>query len=132
MTAVNETPKVRLDKYLWAIRMFKTRTLATYHITNGKVKLDALDIKASRIVQVGDVYTIKREGGFKQVIKCLEIIEKRVAFTEASKCYEDITPEEEKLNQKNKSAFVFNSGKRMNKQGRPTKRDRRDWDDLEL
>lgn len=119
------TNKVRIDKYLWAIRLFKTRSNAAEACNDGKVKLDGENaVKASKVVKIGEVYSIKKEGK-RVVINIVKIIEKRVNPTLASACYIDQTPEEEKEKQKLMSAFYFPAGKRGNKQARPTKKDRR-------
>lgn len=117
--------KVRIDKYLWAIRMYKTRSIASVACNDGKVKLDReTPVKASKIIKIGEIYSLKLEG--KRIdIKITKIIEKRVNTTLAVECYLDITPEEEKEKQKLVSAFYFSGGKRGNKQARPTKKDRR-------
>jgi ribosome-associated heat shock protein Hsp15 len=121
----NEVIKVRIDKYLWAIRIYKTRSIAASACSDGKVKLDQeIPIKASRIVKNYEIYSVKIEGK-RIVIQIKKIIEKRVNAALALECYLDITPEEEKEKQKLMSAFYFSGGKRGNKQARPTKKDRR-------
>lgn len=122
-----EGEKVRLDKYLWAIRLFKTRTQASTAIDAGKVKLHGDPVKAARTVAVGDEYDIKTEAR-KWVIEVKSIIDTRVQYSEAIKHYIDKTPPE--LIEAQKSAFSFNTGKRMSKSGRPTKKDRRSLDDF--
>jgi ribosome-associated heat shock protein Hsp15 len=122
MSEVKE--KLRVDKYLWAIRLFKTRSQAADACDNGKVKLLGNNIKASKTVNVGDVYDVKAEGR-KWVIKVTGLLEKRAAYTEAIKHYEDVTPPED-LDVVKFLASSFNTGKRLSKVGRPTKRDRRD------
>ncbi len=122
--------KVRLDKYLWSIRMYKTRTLATDQINAGKVKWNGVDVKPSKVVQLGEIFELKREGGLKQIVQCTAILDKRLAYVEAAKFYIDLTPEEELQAHKMRSAFSFNTGKRLSKQGRPTKKDRRGWEDI--
>ena len=117
--------KVRLDKYLWAIRLFKTRSQASAAIDAGKVKLNGAPTKASRTVAIGDEYDVKTEAR-KWVIEVTAILETRVTYSEAIKHYIDKTPPE--LIEAQKSSFSFNTGKRMSKTGRPTKRDRRDLD----
>ena len=117
--------KLRLDKYLWAIRLFKTRTQASDAITNGKVRWNGADVKASRQVQIGDQYEIKREAGSKQLIQVVNLLHTRVQYEEAIKCYVDLTSDEEKNKRLQRSAFVYHTGKRLSKQGRPTKKDRR-------
>jgi ribosome-associated heat shock protein Hsp15 len=116
--------KLRIDKYLWAIRLFKTRSQAADACDNGKVKLLGNNIKASKTVNVGDVYDVKAEGR-KWVIKVTGLLEKRAAYPEAIKHYEDVTPPED-LDVVKFQASSFNTGKRLSKVGRPTKRDRRD------
>lgn len=119
-----ETEKLRLDKYLWAIRLFKTRSQAGDACDGGKVKFNRLNAKASRTVQVGDEYEVKTENK-RWVIKVTGLLYKRVQYSEAIKFYEDITPPEE-LDRIQFQAAAFHTGKRMSKQGRPTKKDKRD------
>lgn len=120
--------KLRVDKYLWAIRIFKTRSLAADACNNGKVKSDGTNLKPSRNVSVGDRYTIKTEAK-KWVIEVAGLLDHRVQYSEAIKYYLDLTPEEDNLEQQS-SSFVFNTGKRKSKKGRPTKKDKRSLDDL--
>lgn len=119
---------VRLDKYLWAIRMFKSRSMADNACKTGKVKMNGQALKSSREVVVGDLYEFKNEAG-KKIIKVTGIIEKRVQFSEAVKFYEDHTPPEDKTNLL-PSVFYDKTGKRGSKSGRPTKRNRRDLEDV--
>jgi ribosome-associated heat shock protein Hsp15 len=123
-----ETEKIRIDKYLWSIRIFKTRALATKGCEDGKVKLGGLAIKASRAIKLGDEYEI-RTSDRKWTIRVTALLDHRVAFSEAIKHYEDLTPPEEKERQQ-MIAAVFHTGKRMSKQGRPTKKNKRDLDEF--
>ena len=120
--------KIRLDKYLWAIRVFKTRSAAAEACEKGKVKMDGVSVKASRTVKTGDSYEVKTEAR-KWVIKVTGLLDHRVQFSEAVKYYEDLTPPEEK-ERLSFQAAVFYSGKRHTKIGRPTKKDRRELDDF--
>ncbi len=120
--------KTRIDKYLWAIRFFKTRSQATDAIDSGKVKMNGAAIKPARSVSVGDVYQIRTPDG-KKTIQVTALLEKRVAYPEAIKHYADITPEEDIL-QKDALAPSFYTGKRLSKTGHPTKKQRRDLDDF--
>lgn len=120
--------KVRIDKYLWAIRIFKTRTLAATACDTGKVKLNGENVKASKNVQLNAEYEIKKEEE-KIIIKIIGIIDKRVSYELAIKNYIDLTPEEEKLKEKY-TASSFYTGKRMSKVGRPSKQKRRKLDDF--
>lgn len=120
--------KPRLDKYLWAIRLFKTRTQATEAIDGGKVKMNGATIKPARAVCIGDRYQIKTPAG-RTTIEVTALLHNRVAFPEAIKHYIDITPEEDKLLNK-AMAPTFYTGKRLSKTGHPTKKQRRDLEDF--
>src|SRR5882724_8801486 len=119
-----EKEKLRLDKYLWAIRLFKTRTSAAAACDNGKVKCDGGQAKASRQVHVDDEYEVKTEAK-RWRIKVAELLQNRVAYSEAIKYYVDITPAEE-IERLKYQASSFHTGKRLSKIGRPTKKQRRD------
>ena len=123
-----EKEKLRLDKYLWAIRLFKTRTQASVACDNGKVKFNGVQTKASKHVNIGEEYEIKTESK-RWRIRVSGLLHKRVAFAEAIKYYIDITPAEEIERLQYQSAR-FHTGKRMSKIGRPTKKQRRDIDDF--
>ena len=118
--------KLRIDKYLWAIRLFKTRSQAGDACDKGKVKLLGNAVKASRIVSVGDEYDVKTEGR-KWIIKVTGLLDHRLQYAEAVNYYTDLTPAEE-LEKSKSEAATFNTGKRLSKIGRPTKRERRDLD----
>lgn len=120
--------KLRLDKYLWSIRLFKTRTQAASACDTGKVKFAGSQAKASKNVSVGDEYEIKTEAK-KWRIKVTGLLYKRVAYTEAINYYLDITPKEE-IQRIQYQAASFHTGKRRSKIGRPTKKERRDLDNL--
>ena len=120
--------KIRLDKYLWAIRLFKTRTLAAAACDTGKVKYNGAAAKASKNVQVGDEYEVKTEAR-RWRIRVTGLLDKRVAYAEAIKYYVDITPAEE-IERLQYQAASFHTGKRQSKIGRPTKKERRDLDDF--
>jgi ribosome-associated heat shock protein Hsp15 len=121
--------KVRIDKWLWSVRIFKSRTIATDACKEGKVKWNGVNAKSSQLIQVGDQVEVKKEG-FNMQYKVLNLIEKRVGAPIAQACYEDLTPEEE-LN-KFKEWFVGKSGVEYREKGagRPTKRERREIDDF--
>ncbi|MBC7889573.1 MAG: RNA-binding S4 domain-containing protein [Ferruginibacter sp.] len=121
-----ETEKIRIDKYLWAIRLFKTRSQAADACDNNKVKLNAINVKAAKTVNAGDEYEVKTENK-RWVIKVTGLLDHRVQYSEAIKYYADITPPEE-LDRIQFQAAVFHTGKRMSKVGRPTKKDKRDLD----
>jgi len=123
---MSEKEKLRLDKYLWSIRLFKTRTMAAAACDTGKVKQNATNVKASKNVVVGDEYEIKTEAK-KWRIKVTGLLHSRVAYTEAIKYYLDITPQEEQ-DRLQFHAASFHTGKRQSKIGRPTKKQRRELD----
>jgi ribosome-associated heat shock protein Hsp15 len=120
--------KLRLDKYLWSIRVFKSRSMATEAIDKGRVKLNGESIKASRNVVIGDVYEARTEHK-NWVLKVTQLLDGRVAYAEAIKYYEDLTPVEE-LERVRQVAATFQTGKRLSKIGRPTKKNRRDLGDF--
>ena len=118
--------KLRLDKYLWAIRLFKTRTQASHAIDAGKVTSQLNTIKPSKHISIGDRYEVKTEGR-KWIIEVTGLLDHRLPYSEAVNYYIDLTPAEE-LVHKQKSSFIEYTGKRQSRQGRPTKRNRREID----
>ncbi|MEO6584412.1 MAG: RNA-binding S4 domain-containing protein [Ferruginibacter sp.] len=123
-----EKEKLRLDKYLWAIRLFKSRALAAAACDKNKVKYNANPAKASKNVSLQDEYEIKTEAK-KWLIKVTGLLHNRVQYSEAIKYYIDLTPEEETDRMKFQAA-AFHTGKRMSKVGRPTKKQKRELDDF--
>lgn len=123
-----EKEKLRLDKYLWSIRLYKTRSQAADACDKSKVKYNGTSAKASKTVNVDDEYEIRTEGK-KWLIKVTALLHTRVQYSEAINYYIDITPAEEVERIKFQAA-VFHTGKRMSKVGRPTKKNKRDLDDF--
>ncbi|PWT78355.1 MAG: RNA-binding protein [Bacteroidetes bacterium] len=123
-----EQEKLRLDKYLWAIRIFKTRTLSAEACAKGKVKYNGDPAKASKHVHLNDEYEVKTETR-RWRIKVIGLLDHRVQFAEASKYYLDITPADE-IERLQFQAASFHTGKRLSKLGRPTKKQRRDLDEF--
>ena len=123
-----EKEKIRIDKFLWSIRIFKTRSLAAEACATGKVRSNGVTIKPAKTVGVGDQYEIKT-GSKKWKIEVTSLIHNRVGYEEAIKHYVDLSPKEE-TDKTQVSAFVFNTGKRQSKQGRPTKKEKRRLDDF--
>ena len=119
-----EKEKLRIDKYLWAIRLFKTRSIAADACESGKVKTGGVNVKPAKSVSVGDVYEVKTESR-KWVIKVTGLLHNRVQYSEAIQFYADETPEEDKTIIKYQPS-AFETGKRLSKIGRPTKKERRD------
>lgn len=123
-----EVEKLRVDKYLWAIRVFKTRSLATEACKAGRVKLDGRSVKPSAVVKTGDSYHIQK-GLEKKVLRVTGLLEKRVDAKTAAAFYEDITPVEETHSYKSMGRASVPTRDRG--AGRPTKKDRREIDSLQ-
>lgn len=123
-----EKEKLRLDKYLWSIRLFKTRSLATDACNGNQVKMNDEPLKASRNVKLDEVYEVKTKER-RWIIKVTGLLNNRKAYSEAIKYYEDLTPVEDTTRIASVSSSFY-TGKRPSKIGRPTKKDRRDLDDL--
>ena len=119
--------ELRIDKYLWAIRVYKTRTDATDACKGGKVRVNGSDIKPSKAVKVGDVITA-RKGVVAYTYKVLELIDKRQGAKLVPRYAENLTPQEDldKLRAPVETFFL----KRDRGAGRPTKKDRRQMEDL--
>lgn len=114
--------KVRADKWLWAVRVYKTRSVAADACSAGKVKIDGESIKPAKELKVGDTLHITREQQ-RLVYKITKLIERRVGAPEAQACYEDQSPTEANGGIL-PTAFRFPT--REAGAGRPTKKERRD------
>lgn len=119
---------VRADTYLWAIRIFKSRTIAAEAIKGGKVKLNDQSFKPSHVVKVGETYSATI-GETKKIIEVTGLLEKRQSFEIAKQHYIDRSPVLEK-EEKQQAAFFQVNVKRKKGTGRPTKKDRRDMNDF--
>lgn len=125
--------EVRIDKYLWAIRVFKTRTEATEAGSGGKVKIGGVNAKPSKDVRPGDIINV-RKGAVNYTFRVIDGLDKRVGAKLVPDYAENLTPEEElqKLRAPVETFFVT----RDRGAGRPTKKDRRDieqlWDTLDF
>ena len=119
--------EVRLDKYLWSIRASKTRSEATTACNGGKVRLNGADVKPSKAVKVGDVIVV-RKGPVTYTYKVLALVDKRQGPKLVPQYAENLTPQEEldKLHAPVETFFL----KRDRGAGRPTKKDRRQMDEL--
>lgn len=117
--------KVRVDKWLWSVRIFKSRTMATDACKTGKVKIGEVAVKPAYQLQRGEIVEV-RKNGFYFTFKVVDLIKNRVGAPIAQACYEDRTPEEE-LNKYN-AWYVGKKGteKREKGAGRPTKKERRE------
>lgn len=125
MTYMSDT--ARVDKYLWAVRVFKTRTEATDACKGNKVKVDGVAVKPSRPVKVGNTIEV-RKGSVQYIYKVKALLENRVGARLVPEYAENLTPQSEldKLRAPVETFFL----KRDRGMGRPTKKDRRDMDVL--
>lgn len=123
-----ENTKVRLDKYLWSIRLFKTRAMAAEACDKNKVSFNGKPVKASRMVKIGDEYDIKTADK-KWVIRVTALLDHRVAYAEAVKHYLDLTPADANPEKKFQSP-AFYTGKRMSKTGKPTRKQQQELDEF--
>lgn len=119
--------EARIDKWLWAVRVFKTRTIAAEACKKGKVSINGSQVKPARMVKPGDVIQVKKSP-ITYSFKVLQAIEKRVGAKIVSEFMENVTtPDQYELLEMSKiSGFVG----RAKGTGRPTKKDRRDLDDF--
>ena len=118
---------MRIDKYLWAIRVFKTRSEATEACNGGKVKIDGVNCKPAKEVKVGEIIQI-RKGSVQFSYRVLSPLENRVGASLVPQYAENLTPESEldKMRAPVETFFV----KRDRGSGRPTKKERRVLDSM--
>ncbi|WP_298777609.1 S4 domain-containing protein [uncultured Polaribacter sp.] len=119
---------MRIDKYLWCIRFFKTRSLATVACKKGQVKIDAKNLKPSKEVFGNELITI-RKNQINYQIKVLNLPESRVGAKLVEQFRKDVTPKEEF--EKTELLKFAKDYYRKKGTGRPTKKDRRDIDDYQ-
>lgn len=113
---------VRMDKWLWAARLFKTRSLAADAIKGGKVKLDGNPVKPSREVKEGDVIQVQIDQLHK-VVQVKTVIKNRVSAKQVPEVYNDLTPKEEY--ERIEFMHAYKAEWRDRGAGRPTKKERR-------
>ena len=113
---------VRMDKWLWAARLFKTRSLAADAIKGGKVKVDGNLVKPSREVKEGDVIQVQIEQLHK-VVQVKTVIKNRVSAKQVPEVYNDLTPKEEY--ERIEFMHAYKAEWRDRGAGRPTKKERR-------
>jgi ribosome-associated heat shock protein Hsp15 len=126
---MSELAKVRVDKWLWSVRIFKSRSMATEACKSGKIRINEVILKPSFLLVVGHQVEVKKNG-FNLVFKVTKLLDKRVSAVLAAPCFNDMTPVDE-LN-KYKDWFVGKAGAEFRErgEGRPTKKERRDIDDF--
>ena len=128
-SASDESERVRLDKWLWAARFFKTRSLATEAIAGGKVEVNGERAKPEKAIKPGDEVRL-RVGPYEHILIVKALLDRRGPASVAQTLYEETEAskaEREKLSSQLKMApamFVYEE------KGRPTKKDRRDLSDF--
>ncbi len=119
--------EARVDKWLWAARIFKTRSIAADAIKNGRVTMNGMNVKPSRMVKAGEVIAV-RKPPVTYSFKILKPIEQRVGAKLIPEVYENVTPADQyELLEMNRISGFIN---RQRGTGRPTKKDRRALDDF--
>jgi ribosome-associated heat shock protein Hsp15 len=126
---LKEADSLRIDKFLWAVRIYKTRSLATDACSGGKVKIGGKSVKPSHHVKQGDVFKVTQRY-LTRTYKVTALIEKRVSAKVLTQFIEDLTPQEEldKLKTERFTSYV----QRYKGLGRPTKKERRLMDKYRL
>ncbi len=117
----------RIDKWLWAVRIFKSRTISGDSCKSGKVRINDKRAKPASEVKINDHIQVKKNG-FQLQFKVLDVIQKRVGAPIAVTCYNDITPEEELRKYENWFVGKARPEIREKGEGRPTKKQRRELD----
>ncbi len=117
----------RVDKYVWSVRLAKTRSQASELISKGKIKLNNVQVKSSREPKVGDTIQISKNTAVYSY-KIIQLLDKRIGAKLVEEYIIDITPEEEK--EKYRLYSLTQSVYRENGTGKPTKKDRRDINDF--
>jgi ribosome-associated heat shock protein Hsp15 len=118
---------MRIDKYLWATRIFKTRGEAADACKGGKIKINGMDAKPSREVKPGEVITVRRAPVLYSY-RIIAVIDKRQPAKNVPLYIENITPQEELAKLTDSPLFAFI--RREQGAGRPTKKERRELDEF--
>jgi ribosome-associated heat shock protein Hsp15 len=123
-----ELEEARIDKWLWTVRIYKTRTMAAEACKGGKVKLDGDNVKPAKSLKIGDEVIVQMEL-IKKTFRVKGFPKNRLSAKLVLDFMEDITPQEEidKYKRQRESAIHYES---KYGEGRPTKKDRRDLDDM--
>lgn len=126
MTASDKSTEVRIDKWLWCVRVYKTRQQAAEACRTGHVTIDENAVRPARDVRPGDVVEINL-GGWRRTLRATAVLGHRVKASALPEFVEDITPPEEL--ERAKERRIQNMLGRPSGAGRPTKRDRREWNE---
>lgn len=123
---------MRTDKWLWAVRLYKTRSLAAHDCAAGKVKRDGKNLKASTALKIGDLLEVPSHDGYhKRTIEIVALLEKRVKGILAAEAIIDHTPAEI-LAEAERRRLAHRENRAIRKtgdQGRLTKKNRRNWEE---
>ena len=120
--------QVRIDKWLWAVRLFKTRSAANDACSSGRVRVAGAPAKPAHRVKVGDEIAV-RTRGVTRTYRVIEVIEKRVGAAIAVECFEDLTPPDERPGPTDRRTRIDAAwAERGRGAGRPTKRERREME----
>ena len=122
--------KVRVDRWLWSVRAYKTRTLATDACKRRWVTVNGTDAKPSREIKVQDIVTFKI-GPLEKKVQVIQILEKRISAKLVDQFLKDLTPQSSYQEAEVKKRAIISSpfGKRARK-GRPSKKERREMEDF--
>ena len=119
--------KIRIDKWLWSVRIFKSRTIATDACKSGKIKIGEKKVKPSYLLARDEIVSVHKNG-FNLQFKVIDLLGKRVSAVLAQVCYEDLTPAEELSKYKDWYVGKAVNERRERGAGRPTKKERREID----
>jgi len=121
-----EEGKTRIDKWLWAVRIFKTRSQASEACRKGRIIINGMQVKPSRDIKAGEIILIRKPPAV-YTYKVKSLLQKRQSAPLARECYEDLTSVEELNKLKISESLFF---RRDRGAGRPTKKERRILDKL--
>ena len=119
--------RIRIDKWMWAVRIFKTRSLAAAFCEKGKVTIKGIPVKASYHIKQDEIISV-RKGAFNLEYKVLELADKRMSAKQAADFCKEVTPAGEI--ERMKTFAIAARSYRMPGDGRPTKKERRALDDF--
>ncbi|MDX9845363.1 MAG: RNA-binding S4 domain-containing protein [Tenuifilaceae bacterium] len=124
---MSDESNARIDKWLWTVRIFKTRSLATEECKKGRVKVNEAEIKPSKDVKPGDIISV-RKPPVVYTYKVIDIPKSRIGAKLVPNYLENLTPADELA--KLEPGFLAFQGARARGAGRPTKKERRTLDDI--
>ena len=129
--STSESDAVRLDVWLWCVRIFKTRSLAAQACRKGRVTIRDHAAKASRLVRIGDEVLVKRR--FLTLhLRVVGLLTRRIGAKVVPDFCEDLTSEEEVEAARERTRAIAKAPQRDDGRGRPTKKDRREMEEMEL